>query len=130
MMSCLLNVSSTPTRYTSIIRSFKQYELSLYAKLLSELFCIMLSTVIKCYQYIKNPYFGRYFSRSRFQMTAYGPLYTEYQSVDSKTMQFTLSVYVIKYSAQYSGTNGYFRHIHVCIILSHDTLGALWVQHN
>ena len=27
------------------------------------------------------------------------------------------------------GTNGYFR-IHVCIILSHDTLGALWVQHN
>ena len=85
--------------------------------------------MLPIHMYIKNPYFGRYFSRSRFQMTAYGPLYTEYQSVDSKAIQFTLSVYVSKYSAQYSGTNGYFR-IHVCIILSHDTFGALWVQHN
>ena len=76
------NTDNIYINYT--VKSFKQYELSLYAKLLSEI-SIMLNTVIKCSQYIKHPYFGRYFSRSRFQMTAFGPLYREYQSVDSKT---------------------------------------------
>ena len=55
--------------------------------------------------------------------------YITMKQLNERFKQFTLSVYVSKYSAQYSGTNGYFR-IHVCIILSHDTLGALWVQHN
>ena len=57
--------------------------------------------------------------------------YITIKQLNEWVKQFTLSVYASKYNYHIKPcTYKWVFSNNVCIILSHDTLGVLWVQHN